>query len=231
MLSPLRLLFSSIKCKSLSNIASLRTLHHGSSFSKIPSFRLQPQLPPPMVAPTSIIREVTLPTTSTLKLSLIGDFIVKREILAPTLNHVTEIKAPTSSDHSQKGPVFFAERRPKRLIKKPRPRPKNMLRIRKEKMNKHKRVKRRRKFASKIKTIELTREVAKEKLFRAELLSDIRRAEAFNAESYVKSVLTAIANKPRQESLWERKRRFDRLKRIHRSNVEVVRPEFDDPVP
>ena len=107
----------------------------------------------------------------------------------------------------------------------------NMLRIRKIKMNKHKRRKRRRKYAAKIRMIELKREVAKEKLFRAELLEDIKKAEEFKAEDYVRNVLATIANKPRQETLWERKRRFDRLRRIHRANVEIIKPEFDDPVP
>lgn len=119
----------------------------------------------------------------------------------------------------------------KRLIKPPRPKAKNMLRIRKEKMNKHKRRKRARKYATRIKTKALRKEISKEKLFRAELLADIRKAEEFNAEAYVKQVLLTIASKPQSETFWERKRRYDRLRRIHRSNVDVVRPEFDDPVP
>lgn len=138
---------------------------------------------------------------------------------------LNEIKAPPSQ--SSTGPMLTL----KRLVKPRRKKPKNMLRIRKEKMNKHRRVKRRRKMKAKIKMIELKREIAKEKLFRAELLADIKKAEEFNAEKYVKHVLSTIESKPRRESLWERKRRFDRLKQIHRSNVDIVRPEFDDPVP
>ena len=118
-----------------------------------------------------------------------------------------------------------------RVLRVYRPyKPKNMLRIRSEKMNKHRLRKFRKKYATLIKTRKMRREVAKEKLFRAELLAQIREAEQFDAEVYVKTMLHTIDKCPQQESLWERRERFIRLKRQYRSNVDLLRPKFDDPV-
>jgi menaquinone-dependent protoporphyrinogen IX oxidase len=97
-------------------------------------------------------------------------------------------------------------------------------------MNKHRRRKFEKKYASLIKKTRMKREVKKEKLFRAELLAQIKEAEQFNAETYVRKMLDTIDRKPQRESLWERRERIMSLKRIHRTNVDLIRPKFDDPV-
>lgn len=108
---------------------------------------------------------------------------------------------------------------------------KNMLRIRRSKMNKHKLKKRRKKYLSVILRTRMKKEIAKEKLFRAELLSQIREAEKFDARAYVNHVLTTIAKKPRVKSRWEIQDELYEKKRKYRSNVDQIKPEFDDPVP
>ena len=82
-----------------------------------------------------------------------------------------------------------------------------------------------------LKKIRTKRNIKKEKLFRAELLSQIREAEKFDAEVYVKNVLGTIDRKPKRETLWERRARYNELMRTHKSNVTIIRPKFDDPVP
>ena len=227
MLSFIRSALPLIRVQKQLSDSSLRLVHNGKLACRLNTNRFLPLAPLPMIAPTPVISEVTLPTTSHLKLSLIGDFLIKRQILAPTLNKSAPMKTPESPSHSLPGPMLAK----KKLIKPFRRKAMNMLRIRHRKMKKHQRRKRARKYATKIKTIALRKEISREKLFRAELLADIRKAEQFNPEAYVKQVLTTIASKPKQESLWERRRRYERLSRIHRSNVSVIRPEFDDPVP
>jgi len=109
--------------------------------------------------------------------------------------------------------------------------PRNMLRVRKSKMNKHKRTKWRKKFAALIKKVRLRREIKKEKAFRAELLAQIKEAEDFDAEKYVNYVLSTIRSKLRPEKSWETRERIHNLKLLNRTDVELVTPKFDDPVP
>jgi hypothetical protein len=82
-----------------------------------------------------------------------------------------------------------------------------------------------------LKKIRTRRQIKKEKLFRAELLSQIREAENFDAEAYVKNVLSTIDRCPKRETFWERRQRYYELMRIHRSNTKTITPKFDDPVP
>jgi hypothetical protein len=107
----------------------------------------------------------------------------------------------------------------------------NMLRVRKKKMNKHKLRKFRKKMVAFIKKVRMRREIRKEKAFRVELLAQIKEAEKFDAESYVKKVLQTIDSVPKKETLWERRERIRALQRIHRSNVQLIKPIFEDPVP
>lgn len=108
---------------------------------------------------------------------------------------------------------------------------KNMLRIRSAKMNKHKLRKRRKKYLSVILRTRMKKEIAKEKLFRAELLSQIREAEKFDAKAYVHHVLSTISKKPREKTRWEITDELYEKKRKNRFNVDLIKPEFDDPVP
>ena len=107
----------------------------------------------------------------------------------------------------------------------------NMLRIRRSKMNKHKLKKRRKKYLAVILKTRMKKEIAKEKLFRAELLGQIREAEKFDAKSYVNYVLSTIEKKPRKKSFWERQDEMYEKKRKNRSNVDIIKPHFEDPVP
>lgn len=116
------------------------------------------------------------------------------------------------------------------LRRPPKRKPRNMLYIRRVKMNKHRLRKFRKKYAALIERTRMKREIQKEKLFRAELLAQIREAEQFDAEAYVRKTLGTIAKTPKQESLWERQERFFELKRKYRTNVDIVPPKFDDPV-
>lgn len=108
---------------------------------------------------------------------------------------------------------------------------KHLLRIRRSKMNKHRRTKFRKRFQAYLKTVRLRREVKKEKLFRAELLAQIKEAEGFDAEKHVKNILHVIKHKPRPETWEETAERVYNLKLQHRTNVDLVTPKFDDPVP
>lgn len=98
-------------------------------------------------------------------------------------------------------------------------------------MNKHKLKKRRKKYLAVILRTRMKKEIAKEKLFRAELLSQIREAEKFDAKSYVNYVLSTIEKKPRKKSFWERQDEMYEKKRKNRSNVDIIKPHFEDPVP
>lgn len=106
-----------------------------------------------------------------------------------------------------------------------------MIRIRREKMNKHKLRKFRKRMLAFIKKQRLRREIKKEKAFRAELLAQIKEAESFDAETYVKNVLSTIQNCPRPETKEEIRERIYTLKLRHRRNVDLIPPKFDDPVP
>lgn len=94
-------------------------------------------------------------------------------------------------------------------LRKPRPKPSSLVWIRKRKMKKHQRRKHRKKIRYFLKQTQLLREIKKEKLFRAELLSQIREAEEFDAEAYVKNMLKTIDSVPKpltpDEIVWKLK--------------------------
>lgn len=97
-------------------------------------------------------------------------------------------------------------------------------------MNKHRLRKFRKKYAALIARTRMKRDIKKEKLFRAELLAQIREAEQFNAQTYVTKTLATIAKTPKRETLWERRERHTELQRKYRTNVAYIPPKFDDPV-
>jgi len=169
--------------------------------------------------------QLILPTRSLNQKNAIMDKMPSKSVVAPATSRLPiSYTLPSSAATT---PMHAGLRKLKIIRPKIN---KNMLRIRREKMNKHKLRKFRKKYAALIAKVKMRREVRKEKLFRAELLSQIKEAERFDAESYVKKMLDTIDKTPKQETLWERKDRFLRLKRIHRTNVDLLRPKFDDPV-
>lgn len=103
----------------------------------------------------------------------------------------------------------------------------NMLIIRRKKMKKHKLRKLRKKMYFLWAKRRFRREKAKEQAFRAELLSQIHEAQAFDAEKFVKGVFDSIRNRPRPETREERRERMLDLMRKHRSNVQYIKPKFD----
>jgi len=170
--------------------------------------------------PTLIQKEMKTPSIDVMN-------TVDKSILAPDFMGKT-IALFLPSLNSSQGPMLCHLR----IIKIHRPyKPKNMLRVRREKMNKHRLKKFRKKYMALLKKIKTKREVKKEKELRAELLSQIREAENFDAEIYVKNVLSTIDRKPAKETLHERRERYNRLREVHRSNTSLTRPNFDDPVP
>lgn len=184
-------------------------------------------VPPPV---WSTVKEMKLPTTLTsanlLKIPIL-DKAKDLTVLAPDVNRkVSPLILPALNIQGSMEAVVL-----KRLPVYRPYKPKNMLMIRREKMNKHRLRKFRKKYMALLKKIRTKREIKKEKLFRAELLAQIREAEKFDAEAYVKNVLSTIDRSPVRETLFERKARYDDLRRIHRSNTDNIRPKFDDPVP
>lgn len=187
-----------------------------------------PRLNPAASLPPSLwqtVDQFILPTRSSSEKHVIMDKLPTKPIFAPEHSLIPlSYSLPPSSKSSEMHAGL-------RILRVYRPyKPKNMLRVRREKMNKHKLKKFRKKYAALIKRVKMRREVKKEKLFRAELLTQIKEAEQFDAETYVMKMLETIDKKPQQETLWERQERFLRLKRIHRTNVDLFRPKFDDPV-
>lgn len=102
-----------------------------------------------------------------------------------------------------------------------------LIQIRKKKMKKHKLRKLRKRMHFLWAKRRFRIEKKKEQVFRAELLSQIHEAEAFDAEKYVTGVLDKIRNRPRPETRDERREKFLELMRKYRSNVEWVRPKLD----
>lgn len=105
----------------------------------------------------------------------------------------------------------------------------HLIRIKRRKLKKHFLRKWRKKFLSVLLNKSKTREIRKEKNFRAELLAEIRKAENFNAEKYVEGVIKTIEKAPKEETN-SLDKLFD-LIRKYRFETTQVRPKFDDPVP
>lgn len=192
-------------------------------------------VPPPLISPSlpTAIRDMKLPTTvNSNKISILdpGRNSLIQNIVLPNVQTgivITPLIAPpTESANTVIQATGLKRLRIYRMY-----RPKNMLRIRSEKMNKHKLKKWRKKYAALIKKVRMRRDIKKEKLFRAELLAQIKEAETFNAEKYVKYVLDTIDRVPQRETLWERRERHIELMRKYKSNTKTIPPKFEDPVP
>ncbi|KAI1296931.1 hypothetical protein HDE_05226 [Halotydeus destructor] len=204
-----RTAFSCIAKQSLFKSECLRTLATVPVVHNAPP----PPLPfnrTPIIDPKKIV-EQTAPSL----VSLIDSYFTPSPV---TLN--TEMQLPTASHHPKE---IWAE-----LINGVN---KSLLRVRRDKMNKHRLRKFRKKYLALIKKVRLRREIKKEKLFRAELLAQIKEAEDFDAEKYVKNILSTIKNTPRRETIEESKERVYRLKLQYRSNVDLMPPIFEDQVP
>lgn len=103
----------------------------------------------------------------------------------------------------------------------------NMLIIRRKKMKKHKLRKLRKRMYFLWAKRRFRREKLKEQAFRAELLTQIHEAQAFDAEKFVTGVLDRLRNRPRPETPEERKEKLLELMRKYRSNVQYIKPKFD----
>lgn len=190
----------------------------------VPRINPAASLPPPL---WQTVDQFILPTRSSSHNNAIMDKLPTKPIFAPEVNRIPVTYTLPPSTSLKPSPMYAGLK----VLRIYRPyKPKNMLRIRREQMNKHRLRKFRKKYAALIKKTKMKREVKKEKLFRAELLAQIKEAEQFDAEIYVKKMLETIDKKPQQESLWERRERFMELKRKYRTNVDLFRPRFDDPV-
>jgi len=100
--------------------------------------------------------------------------------------------------------------------------------IRKRKMKRHQLRKFRKKFLCDIKRKRLKREIQKEKNFRAELLAQIKEAEEFDPEVYVKNMLKTIDNMPKPETWAQKEEKILELIRKNKSETNFVKPKFDD---
>ena len=100
--------------------------------------------------------------------------------------------------------------------------------IRRHKMNKHKRLKWRKKMLAFIKKKFLKRNIKTEKVFRAELLAQIKEAEEFDAEKYVRNILETIDNTPKPETPQQKIERIRDLIRKNRRETNLIAPKFDD---
>lgn len=100
--------------------------------------------------------------------------------------------------------------------------------VRHRKMKKHQRNKWRKKNLAMIKRRRLERNIIQEKNFRAELLNQIKEAESFDPEAYVKNILFTIDNVAKPETPQQRYQRYMDLIRKNRSNTHLTMPKFDE---
>lgn len=101
----------------------------------------------------------------------------------------------------------------------------HLLIIRRQKMKKHQKRKWRRKFKCILAKTRLKREIAKEKTFRVELLTMIRRAEEFEPRDYA---LRKIQESLGQKQIKTKEEKFEELKeliRVHRYQTTYVKPK------
>lgn len=97
--------------------------------------------------------------------------------------------------------------------------------IRRQKMKKHKRRKWRRKYKCLLAKVRLKREIAKEKTFRVELLTMIKRAEQFDPKEYALNKINELNRKSKELT---REERFEELKELIRKNryqVDYIKPK------
>lgn len=100
----------------------------------------------------------------------------------------------------------------------------HLLIVRRQKMKKHRRRKFRRKFKCLLAKKRLKREIAKEKTFRVELLSMIRRAETFDPKEYALKKIAEINNKPKELSKEDQLEKLKELIRENRYQVTYIKP-------
>ncbi|XP_054160417.1 uncharacterized protein LOC128958563 [Oppia nitens] len=87
--------------------------------------------------------------------------------------------------------------------------------IRRRKMSKHKRMKWRKKMVAMLKKKNLKKNIMKEKVFRAELLAQIKEAEDFDPELYVNNILDTIDRQPKDITKEEY---FEHIRNLIRKN-------------
>lgn len=100
----------------------------------------------------------------------------------------------------------------------------HLLIIRRQKMKKHKRRKFRKRFKFLLSKQRLKREIAKEKAFRVELLTMIRKAETFDPKEYALRKLDEIKNRPKELSREEKLLQLKELIRQNRYQVDYIKP-------
>lgn len=101
----------------------------------------------------------------------------------------------------------------------------HLLIIRRVKMKKHRRTKFRKKFKCLLAKQRLKREISKEKAFRVELLTMIRRAELFDPKEYALQKIAEMHNKPRELTKEEKLEEIKELIRINRHQVTYIKPK------
>lgn len=92
-------------------------------------------------------------------------------------------------------------------------------------MKKHKKKKWRKKFKSVLAKKRLKREIAKEKAFRVELLTIIRRAENFDPREYAMRKIAEMNNIPHVQTPEERREELKELIRINRYQTTYIKPK------
>lgn len=176
---------------------------------------IRPSLP--LIAPQNLPIEPKIIGTNTS---------IVESVLVPSIERLIVKEDPTSGQPTKHLPSIKRQT----LLCKTRF-SMNMLRIRRRKMKKHQLRKFRKRMLAHILKQRQKREIRKEKLFRAELLSKIRAAEQFDAKQFVHNMLSTIKNAPRSESKKERLDKVFNLIREHRKETVLIRPKFDDPAP
>lgn len=91
-------------------------------------------------------------------------------------------------------------------------------------MKKHQRTKWRRKFKCILQKTRLKNEIAKEKTFRVELLTMIRRAEEFDPREYAMRKIFETKNKPLEKTKEEKFEEIRELIRINRYQTDKIKP-------
>lgn len=101
----------------------------------------------------------------------------------------------------------------------------HLLIIRKQKMKKHRRMKWRKKYKCLLAKHRLKREISKEKTFRVELLTMIKRAEQFNPQEYALAKIREINSRPKELTREERLEELKELIRVNRYQVTYIKPK------
>lgn len=215
-----RILYPFRSTKSLRN-GQIRTLLNGQAPNNI-------RKEAPTFVPVSIREQVAI-KDSIKRIEVQTPSNVVKDILMPSVNHFNQTRIvekilPTTKrneDFKHCDHFRFGLRKTRFSM--------HLIRVKRRKLKKHMLRKWRKKFMSSILNRAKTREIRKEKNFRAELLAEIRKAENFNAEKYVDGVLRTIERVPKEDEQ-PLKRVFDMIRK-YRFEQSMVKPDFDDPVP